>query len=609
MRAAPARVERTPLPHLMNFHALGFFRGAVRWTALILSVASPLCAQLPSRQSVLSVVSKVNDAWIQAHPTAGNLTNNWNGAAYMIGSVAAYDVTANANYLNYTLSWANAYGYQLLNGDTTRNADNQAAGQVYFRHYELLGDSTRLAHITASVHAMVTSSTSSDWTWCDALHMAMPVFASLGQQYADPAYAAKMYSLYNYCKRSVGGSGLYNATDHLWARDATFLTGGSGQIYWSRGNAWAFVAHARVLETLPTSDSHYLEYLSTFRDMAAKLLTLQQADGFWHADLTHPATYPTPETSGTSGFLFGLAWGVRSGALDSATYLPAVTKAWNGLATTAVHSDGFLGYVQGTGKQPSDHQPVTTNDTADFGVGLFLMAAAEVAKLAPDQATTATPTFSPAGDTYASPVSVTLSSATAGATVRYTTDGSAPSTTAGTIYSGPISIARTTTLKAIAYSSGLAPSPVATATYTVSSTPPPTVKLEAENLSYTATGAPAQLTRDRNLSNRYLVSLNASSVGPTIDFVTASIPAGTYQLRLAYKGLSSRGVCSIKVDGTQIGTALDQYSSAQTYPVATLGTVTFASAGTHTLRLTVTGRNAASSGYSVSADYFTLVGQ
>jgi hypothetical protein len=51
----------------------------------------------------------------------------------------------------------------------------------------------------------------------------------------------------------------------------------------------------------------------------------------------------------------------------------------------AVHSNGFLGYVQGTGKQPSEGQPVTYTNTPDFedyGLGCFLLAGSEVYKLA-----------------------------------------------------------------------------------------------------------------------------------------------------------------------------------------------------------------------------------
>jgi hypothetical protein len=85
---------------------------------------------------------------------------------------------------------------------------------------------------------------------------------------------------------------------------------------------------------------------------------------------------------------------------------------------------------------------------------------------------TATPTFSPAGGTYASAQTVTISDATSGASIFYTKDGTTPATTAGgsTIaYTGPFSVASSQTIKAIAKSSTLNASSVASAAYTISS--------------------------------------------------------------------------------------------------------------------------------------------
>ena len=76
----------------------------------------------------------------------------------------------------------------------------------------------------------------------------------------------------------------------------------------------------------------------------------------------------------------------------------------------------------------------------------------------------ATPTFNPPAGVYAQPISVTISSTTPGATIRYTTDGSNPTETS-TQYTSPISLDTNTTLKAIAFASGFDPSYVATASY------------------------------------------------------------------------------------------------------------------------------------------------
>ncbi|MCS7304453.1 MAG: chitobiase/beta-hexosaminidase C-terminal domain-containing protein [Thermoguttaceae bacterium] len=63
------------------------------------------------------------------------------------------------------------------------------------------------------------------------------------------------------------------------------------------------------------------------------------------------------------------------------------------------------------------------------------------------------------------PLMVTISCATPGATIRYTTDGSNPNETSP-VYTSPLSITRTTTIKAQAYRDGMQPSAIAVATYT-----------------------------------------------------------------------------------------------------------------------------------------------
>ena len=86
--------------------------------------------------------------------------------------------------------------------------------------------------------------------------------------------------------------------------------------------------------------------------------------------------------------------------------------------------------------------------------------------------TVATPVFSPAGGSYNNPTNVTVTCATAGAAIYYTTNGSTPTTGDNYIFSGgTMYVSGVTTLKAKAFASGYLDSGVATATYTINAAP------------------------------------------------------------------------------------------------------------------------------------------
>lgn len=81
-------------------------------------------------------------------------------------------------------------------------------------------------------------------------------------------------------------------------------------------------------------------------------------------------------------------------------------------------------------------------------------------------------TFDPAPGSYTAPQSVTLSSATPGAVIHCTTDGSEP-TAASPVCAGPIPVDATRTIKAVAVAPGLPDSATSTGTYTIAPPPPP----------------------------------------------------------------------------------------------------------------------------------------
>lgn len=302
------------------------------------------------------------DYWIRTASLGGN---DWQDATLHSGVMALYQATRDPKYRDYALSWANRHNFSLRSSSSNPHfADHQAAGQVYLDLYEDQPEQRRRAAIVREIDATIATGKVDYWWWVDALHMAMPIFARLGKMdYGDRLYRWTRQRLWD---------------DGLWWRDGKYV---NRNVYWSRGNGWAIAALAKVLEALPSTSPHRAGYVADFRSMAAALARVQRSDGFWNVNLGNPNNYPGPETSGTAFFTYGLAWGVRTGVLDAATYRPVALRGWDGMVRVALHSNGRLGYVQGMGQQPSDHQPVGRGDTWNFGVGAFLLAASEVARL------------------------------------------------------------------------------------------------------------------------------------------------------------------------------------------------------------------------------------
>jgi len=341
---------------------------------------------LPDKDSVLLAMRRVNDRWIADHPSPGD--NGWARATYFEGDMAMYAVYPSSSYLRYATGWADDNAWDLKGGALTRNADNQCAGQVYFDLYRIEPDSKRIAAIESSLAAMVAGEKIDDWSWADALQMAMPAFARMAVVSGDMEYSARLYEMYRWTRISQGGGGLYSATDHLWWRDASYRppteAPNGKSVYWARGNGWVLAADARTideLDRLPAADPNRPEYVRLLREMASAMAAIQQPDGFWSANLLDPADPAGPETSGTALITYGLAWGVNHGVLDPGTYLPVIARAWKGMVAIAVAPDGKLGYIQPVGTGPA--RSATTSDSYDFGIGAFLLAGSEVVGLAP----------------------------------------------------------------------------------------------------------------------------------------------------------------------------------------------------------------------------------
>ena len=196
------------------------------------------------------------------------------------------------------------------------------------------------------------------------------------------------------------------------------------------------------------------------------------------------------------------------------------------------------------------------------------LSAQQVATLAAGAATptlTATPTCTPVAGVYSTSQTVTLSCATSGAAIRYTTDGSTPSETAGTVYSTALSITSTTHLKAIAYLSGMFDSPMANGLYTIGTTSstPGTIQWTNNGVWTAPTTKPATLDVSNLLCNGSPIYPNVDSEGDTSEMVywgdtysfTLTVPSGesvvldNWSVTDWNNGAIVLPTCTVSIDG------------------------------------------------------------
>ncbi len=366
-------------------------------TIILLGLGDILPASdLPNRNEVLQIMIKVNNHFMKKYAdykqpsNVGKLrpSNIWTRGVYYEGLMALYQIYPKSEYYDYALGWAEFHQWGLRGGNTTRNADDQCCGQTYIELYKIEPKPERIKNIKTCMDMLVNTPQNDDWSWIDAVQMSMPIFAQLGDITKDNRYYEKMYQMYTYTKNKQGKNGLYNPEDGLWWRDSQFIPPykepNGKNCYWSRGNGWVYAALARVMTYIPAEEQHRAEYLTDFIAMSKSLKTYQREDGFWNVSLHDPSNYGGKETTGTSLFVYGMAWGINQGILDKKEYLPVVLKAWNGLVTYSVQDNGFLGWVQGSAQEPKNGQPLAVDkipNFEDFGTGCFLLGASEVYKL------------------------------------------------------------------------------------------------------------------------------------------------------------------------------------------------------------------------------------
>ena len=163
----------------------------------------------------------------------------------------------------------------------------------------------------------------------------------------------------------------------------------------------------------------------------------------------------------------------------------------------------------------------------------------------------ATPVFTPGGGTYTTVQTVTIASATEGAAIYYTTDGSTPDESNGTLYSGPVTVGAPTTLRAIAFKSGMTGSAVASATYDIDLPRTAAPVLDPVPGTYNAAQTVAITSATEGATIRYTVdgsTPTATNGTPPCTNASSTTPAATNSRPPA--NTSRTGTCRLTTPAT-----------------------------------------------------------
>jgi rhamnogalacturonyl hydrolase YesR len=325
-------------------------------------------------------------------PPARHGPTEWTMGAMYAGFMALDDVSQSRRFREAMFRMGESNRWQL--GPRVYHADDHVVGQTYVELWEHTKDPRLLAPMKERFEYILTHPSTNElvyerregsvrgnnaghrYWWCDALFMGPPAWARLSAATGDPRYL-------DFAVREwwIASDYLYDKEEDLYFRDSTYFAkreANGKKIYWSRGNGWVMGGLVRMLQYLPKNHPSRDRFIQQYREMADKLVTLQQPDGLWRSSLLDPESYPLKETSGSGFYNYALAWGVNEGLLARAKFRPAVLKGWAALVG-CVNADGKLTHVQPIGADPKKFDE---NATETYGVGAFLLAGSEVYRMA-----------------------------------------------------------------------------------------------------------------------------------------------------------------------------------------------------------------------------------
>lgn len=352
-------------------------------------IVSSLVTEKPSIRSSLK---KVADRQISnfGYSTTGNLhdygVNAWTNATLYIGMVEWAKIANDSTYYHWLTDIGSVSNWKIpanfLNNPKYQmyHADELCIGRFYLDMFDLYKDGKMLDSTRERLDWIMNNppdstmsiSNKQSWTWCDALFMAPCVYAHMAIIENEDKYLQFMDREF---KRTYNF--LYDKENKLFFRDNSYFDkkeANGEKVFWGRGNGWVVAGLVSILKLLPENSVYRPFYENLFKEFVLRLAALQNPDGFWHASLLDPGSYPSPETSATALITYSLAYGINQQLLDKGKYMPVLEKAWTALVS-AIDEEGKLGWIQPIGADP---KKVTADMTAPYGVGAFLLAGSEI---------------------------------------------------------------------------------------------------------------------------------------------------------------------------------------------------------------------------------------
>ena len=368
---------------------------------LLMTCAISNAQSIHDKQGVKAIMDRVNK--YQLENPWQEFDNNWIRGTYYAGVMACYFATGDKAYLDQCETFCQSLDWKLpaLPPDHRASGVNLlTCGQTMLECYMVEKKKYKIEPLMSHLEDPdIRNPVSNPLQWyfeggrryVDGLFTGPPTLAMLYTVTGEDKYLQWMET----CFWDVYGR-LYDIEEDLFYRDHRFfpgcmeqrvndpgwegnhqVTAAGKKVIWSRGNGWAFAGIARILKYLPRDHPSYERYEQVFKNIAASLAGRQSEEGFWYPNLADPDYIPLKETSGTSFFIYGLAYGINTGVLDKNEYLPVVEKAWKSVYD-AVSEEGKVQWGQKVGDRPVD---LKKEDSHEYVTGTFLLAASEVYKL------------------------------------------------------------------------------------------------------------------------------------------------------------------------------------------------------------------------------------